>query len=171
MPLSLCSPGQHSNHSHLGGPPLNSFQFIHVYFLLGDPEMDAVLQGQPHKCLVERDNHVPPHHTSGNIAQDAVGHCLRCQDTLLTHVQFVVCQTPQVLSCTAAPQPVSPQPVLSQGGGSFQAQDSAFVLAEFQSSCCPIPPAYFHPLMTALLFSILTWPPSLVSSANFKSQL
>lgn len=45
--LSFSSPGQHSNHSPLDGPPLNSVQFINIYFLLGDPELDAVLQGQP----------------------------------------------------------------------------------------------------------------------------
>ena len=48
---------QPSDHVH--GPPLDPLQQLHIFPVLGAPDLDAVLQVGPRKGRAERDNHTP----------------------------------------------------------------------------------------------------------------
>ena len=89
--------------NHLSGPPLDSFQELCVFLVLGAPGLDAVLQMGPHKSGAEGDNHLPLRagHLFLNAAQNTVGLPGR-KRTMLAHVQLLVHQDPQVLLCRAA---------------------------------------------------------------------
>ena len=72
QPFSLGEVLQPSN--HLSGPPLDSFQELCVFLVLGAPGLDAVLQMGPHKSGAEGDNHLPlpAGHPFFNAAQNTV---------------------------------------------------------------------------------------------------
>ena len=44
---------------HLCGPPLDPLQQLHIFPVLGAPDLDAVLKMGPHKSRAERDSHLP----------------------------------------------------------------------------------------------------------------
>ena len=48
--LSLSSPKMLQSLHHLGGPLLDSLQYVHVSLVLGSPALDTVLQMWPHQC-------------------------------------------------------------------------------------------------------------------------
>ncbi|XP_052520385.1 uncharacterized protein LOC128071565 isoform X3 [Tympanuchus pallidicinctus] len=115
---------------HLRGPPLDSFQEIPVFFLLGSPELDAVLQMRPYQDVVEGEDHLPrpAGHALFSAPQYAIGP-LGHKGTLLAHGQPVVHQDTQVPFRRAPLQQVIPQPVLVHAIIPPQMQDStlAFV--------------------------------------------
>lgn len=77
-----------------------------------------------------------------NTAQDAVGFPC-CQGTQEACVLLAAWQDLHLLFSSAAPQLVSPQPMLVQGSLPSQVQNYAFALAAFRGSCCQsIPPAF-----------------------------
>ncbi|KAK4806151.1 hypothetical protein QYF61_001078 [Mycteria americana] len=117
---------------HFRGPPLDPLQQVHVFLVLGTPELEAVLQvGGSHQSRVEGQNHLPrpAGHASFDAAQDTVG-LLGCEHTLLAHVQLFVHQYPQVLLCRTALNPFIPQPVWIPGVAPTQVQDLALGLVE-----------------------------------------
>ena len=48
---------QPSDHVH--GPPLDPLQQLHIFPVLGAPDLDTVLQMGPYEDRAERDNHLP----------------------------------------------------------------------------------------------------------------
>ena len=69
-------------------------QKLHLFPVLGAPDLDAVLQMVPHEGRVERHNHLlrPAGHPS-DAAQDTFG-LMGCKCTLLAHVKLFICQDP-----------------------------------------------------------------------------
>ncbi|KAK4829762.1 hypothetical protein QYF61_006486 [Mycteria americana] len=120
---------QPSDHFH--GPPLDSLQQVHVLLMLGAPELDTVLQVGWHKSRVEGENHHPrpAGHASFDAAQDTVDF-LGCKRTLLSHVELLIDQHPQVLLLRAALNPFSTQPVFVLGIAPTHVQDLALGLFE-----------------------------------------
>ncbi|PKU42315.1 rna-directed dna polymerase from mobile element jockey-like [Limosa lapponica baueri] len=115
----------------LCGPPLDSFQQIHVLPMLRTSELDAVLQVESHQSRVEGQNHLPQPagRNSFDAAQDAVV-WLGCQHTMLAHVELLVHRHPQVLLLRAALNPFCTQPVFVSGIAMSQVQDLALGLVE-----------------------------------------
>ncbi|XP_068253163.1 ubiquitin-conjugating enzyme E2 W isoform X1 [Nyctibius grandis] len=76
---------------HHRGPPLDSFQQLHVLLMLGAPEMNAVLQVGSHESRVKGQNHLPRRagRASFDAAQDMVGF-LGCERTLPAHVELLI---------------------------------------------------------------------------------
>jgi len=70
---------------HSCGPPLDPLQQVHVFLVLGTPELDAVLQVGCQKSKVKRKNSLPLYarHASFYTAQDTIGflgcHHVLCQ--------------------------------------------------------------------------------------------
>lgn len=52
--LLLCQPS-----NHLGGPLLDSFQFVNISLVVGGPKQDTLLQIESYKCGLEENNHFP----------------------------------------------------------------------------------------------------------------
>ena len=124
---------------YLSGSPLDSFQELCIFLVLGVPGLDAVLQMGPPKGREEGDNHLPlpAGHSSFDAAQDTV-HLPGCKSTLLAHVQLFVHQDPQILLhrtalCDFFPQSVHiPEIVLTQ------VQHLAFGFVKLQIPACPL---------------------------------
>ncbi|KAK4806146.1 hypothetical protein QYF61_001069 [Mycteria americana] len=104
---------------------------VHVFLVLGTPELDAVLQVGSHERGVEGENRLPrpAGHASFDAAQDTIGF-LGCECTLPAHVQFFIHQYPQVLLCRAALNAFITQSVLILGTAPTQVQDLALGLVE-----------------------------------------
>ena len=84
---------------HLCGPPLDPLQKLHIFSVLGAPDLDAVLhtfQMRPHKGKVEGNNHLhsPAGYSSSDAAQDTIG-LLGRKRTLLAHIKFFIYQDPK----------------------------------------------------------------------------
>jgi len=58
-PSSLNLSSQERCSSHLSGPPLDPLQELHIFPVLGDPGLDAVLQMGPQKSQVEGESRIP----------------------------------------------------------------------------------------------------------------
>ncbi|KAK4831476.1 hypothetical protein QYF61_017724 [Mycteria americana] len=116
---------------HLCGLPLDSLQQVHVLFMLGAPELDAVLQVESHQSGAEGQNHLcrPAGHASFYAAQDTVG-LLGCERTLSAHIELLINQQPQVLLLRAAFSPFFSQPVFVLGIALTHVQDLALGLVE-----------------------------------------
>jgi len=71
------------------GPPLYPLQKLHIFPVLGSPDLEAVLQLGTHKGRVEGDNHFPcpASHSSSDGTQDIIGFP-GCRRTLLSQVVF-----------------------------------------------------------------------------------
>lgn len=118
---------------------MNLIHLFRIFFVLGDPKLDAVFQVWSHECWVEWNCLV----------------CVCCAlfishrkqsatfpvRTLLAHAQPSTSEDPQVLYSTAAPQPGSSQPILFPGLPLYK-KDFAFVLGEFYT--VPVGP-YLQP--------------------------
>jgi len=74
---------------HLSGPPLDPFQELQGFLVLGATGLDAAHQIGPHKSQVEWGNHLPL--PVGYPFSNAVG-LSGCKRTLLDHVQLLVHQ-------------------------------------------------------------------------------
>ncbi|KAK4817094.1 hypothetical protein QYF61_027925 [Mycteria americana] len=111
--------------------PLDPLQQVHVFPVLGTPELDAVLQVGSHQSRAEGQNPLPrpAGHPSFDAAWDTAGF-LGCECTLLAHVQLFIHQYPQALLLRAAFSPFIPQPVLIPGVAPTQVQDLALGLVE-----------------------------------------
>ena len=74
---------------HFCGPPLNPLQQLHVFLLLGIPEVNAVLQVESQESRVKGNYHQPspPGHPFFDAAQDMFG-CHDCKHVLLAYNQF-----------------------------------------------------------------------------------
>ena len=84
--------------NHLHGPPLESLQYVHVFLVPENPELDTTFQVWPHQWWTEGKDPFfwPAGNSFPNVAQDAV--CLFCcKGTLLAHVELVYWD-PQVFS-------------------------------------------------------------------------
>jgi len=94
---------------HLCGPPLDPLQHLHVFPVLGSPELDTGLQVGSQQSGVEGQNPLsqPAGHAALDAAQDTVG-LLGCERTLMAHVQLFIHQYPQVLLDRAALNPFMP---------------------------------------------------------------
>ncbi|KAK4811347.1 hypothetical protein QYF61_027576 [Mycteria americana] len=116
---------------HLHGPPLDPLELVHVFLILGAPELNTVLQVGSHESGVEGENHFPrpAGHAFFDAAQDTIVF-LGCKRTLPAHIQFFIHQYPQVLLCRAAHNPLIAQPVSMFGIAPTQVQDLALGLAE-----------------------------------------
>ena len=57
QPVFIVEVLQHSD--NLCGPPLDPVQQLHIFPVLGDPNLDTVLQMGPHEGRVKRDNQLP----------------------------------------------------------------------------------------------------------------
>ncbi|KAK4805791.1 hypothetical protein QYF61_000397, partial [Mycteria americana] len=121
---------------HLRGPPLDSLQQVHVLLILGDPELNAVLQVRSHKSGVEGENHLPrpAGDASFDAAQDTVGF-LGFRSTLPGYVELLITQCHQVLLLRAALNPFSAQPVSVLGIAPTHAQHLALGLVELHEVC------------------------------------
>ena len=64
--LILSSKGRCSD--HLRGPPLDPLEQFHIFPVLGAPDLDAVLQMEPHKGRGEKENHLPV--PAGHLSSD-----------------------------------------------------------------------------------------------------
>ncbi|KAK4832092.1 hypothetical protein QYF61_020707 [Mycteria americana] len=115
----------------LHGPPLDSFQQVHVLLMLGAPELNAVLRVGSHESGVEGENHLPrpAGPASFDAAQDTVGF-LGCKHTLPGHVELLINQHPQVLLLRAALNPFSAQPLFVLGIVLTHVQDLALGLVK-----------------------------------------
>ncbi|GAB0206720.1 mitochondrial enolase superfamily member 1 [Grus japonensis] len=103
--------------------------------VLGPPELDAVLQVGSLKSGVEGQDHLPRpagHSSVFDAAQDTVGF-LGCKHTLLTHVELLINQYPQVLLLRAAFNPFSTQPIVVLGNAPTHVQDLALGLVELHA--------------------------------------
>ncbi|XP_032300907.1 transcription factor PU.1 isoform X1 [Coturnix japonica] len=89
----------------LHGPPLDPLQKLHIFPVLGTPDLDTVLQLGPHEGRAEGDNHLPgpAGHPSSDGTQDTIG-LGDCKRTLLRHVSYL----PRMcLQYSSPPQPSS----------------------------------------------------------------
>ena len=109
---------------HPCGPGLGPLQQLHIFLVLGTPDLDAVLQMGPHEEKVEWDNPhtLPAGHPAVDTAQDTVG-LSGYKRTLLAHVQLFVHQDAQVLLCRATLKEFFSQPILISGIASTQVQN------------------------------------------------
>lgn len=99
-----------------------------VCVLLNVLKFGAVYQAWPNKMWAECSNYEPCD-VVANTVTDMV--CLHyCKDTLVVHIQLTVHQHLQILSSRAAPQPVSPQPVLLIRIISSLLQDFTFIIVK-----------------------------------------
>ena len=94
---------------HFCGPPPDPLQQVHVFPVLGAPEVDAGLQVRSHLSRLEGQNLLPrpAGHAAFDAAQETAIH-LHCERTLSAHVQLVVHQFPEVLLHRAALNPFIP---------------------------------------------------------------
>ena len=78
---------------HLGGPPLDSLQYVLVCVAPGSPELDTALPRHAHTRWTRGSNHFPQPvgYTLAETAQSAV-HVPYHRGTLLNWVQLVVCE-------------------------------------------------------------------------------
>ncbi|XP_037986597.1 uncharacterized protein LOC119698592 isoform X2 [Motacilla alba alba] len=85
--------------SHLGGPPLDSFQQVHVLPVLGTPEVDAALQVGSHQGRETESPPTPspPALTAFDATHDMFGF-LGLKGTGLGHVQALIHCTPKSFS-------------------------------------------------------------------------
>ena len=113
---------------HLSGLPLDTFQELCIFVLLGAPGLDAVLQRGPQKSQIEGDDHLPlpAGHPLFNAAQNTIG-LLGLKHTLLAHFQLLVHQDPQVLLCRAALKEFFSQSIVISGIATTQVQHLGLV--------------------------------------------
>ena len=80
---------------HPPGPLLDLFRQLHVFLVLGAPELDAVVQMESNKGRVEGNSHhlLPPGHPCFDAAWGTVGF-LSCKDMLLAYVHLFIHQNP-----------------------------------------------------------------------------
>lgn len=100
QPLFLGELLQPSNHPH--GPLLDPLQQLHIFLALEAPDLNVVLQVEPHEGRVERDNHLPlpDGHPFSDGTQDTI--CfLIYKSILVAYVQYFIHCDPQVLLCRA----------------------------------------------------------------------
>ncbi|KAK4830124.1 hypothetical protein QYF61_008551 [Mycteria americana] len=134
---------------HFCAPSLELLEQVHVFLVLGTPELDTVLQEGSHR--VEGENHLPrpAGHTSFYAAQGTIG-VLGCKRTLLSHVQVFIHQ--------AALNPFIPQPVPELGIAPTQVQDLALGLVELHE-------VLTGPLLKPVKILLDGIPPSSISAA------
>ena len=78
---------------HLCGPPPDSIQKIHLFLVLGAPDLNTVLQLGPHKSRVEGDSHLP--HPADHSSSDGTWDIISipgCKLTLLADVKVFINQ-------------------------------------------------------------------------------
>lgn len=100
--------------NHLGGPPLDLLQKVHVLPVLGIPGVDAVFQVGSQQSTGLKSPPSPAAHTALDAAQVASG-LLGCECTLPAHVQPLIQQHPHILLGRAALEMFIPQPLLIPG--------------------------------------------------------
>ena len=71
---------------HFCGPPLDPLQQLHVLIVLGDAELDAVLQMRCHQSRAKGQNHLPQ--PAGCASFDAAQGLLGCERTLPVILNF-----------------------------------------------------------------------------------
>jgi len=108
-----------------GVPSLGSFLSLSSWCALTGPHLSCAedftfghsTPGEASKCRVEEQDYLPQPagHTSFDAAQNMVGF-LGYKSTVLTHVQLVIHQYPQVLFSRTVLYPYIPQLVLIVGG-------------------------------------------------------
>jgi len=93
-----------------------------------------------HQSGVEGLNHLPgpAGHADIDAAQHAAGH-LGCKCALLSHVELLINQHPQVLLLRAALNSFSTQPLFVLGIAPTRVQDLAFGLVELHEICTGSP--------------------------------
>ncbi|XP_048796179.1 uncharacterized protein LOC125691181 isoform X2 [Lagopus muta] len=147
---------------HLAGPPLDSSQELPVCFVLGSPELDAVLQVRPQQGRAEGEDRLPrpAGHALCNAAQDAIGP-LGHKGTLLAHGNLSSTRTPRSLSAELPSSTSSPilyccMPLflprcktlhlllLNLIRFSFAQLSACPALAEWQHGLQPILPTSYH---------------------------
>ena len=75
--------------------PLDPLQKLHVFPVLGDSDLHAILPLGPHEDRIEGDNHLPlaAGHPSSDETQDTIG-LPGCKCILLAPIMFFINQNP-----------------------------------------------------------------------------
>ncbi|XP_009069274.1 PREDICTED: brain-specific angiogenesis inhibitor 3-like, partial [Acanthisitta chloris] len=110
---------------------LDALKQVHIFSVLGTPELDAILQVGSQKNKAEGWNPLPrpAGHAIYEAAQETLGF-LGCKHTLLAQVQLLIPQHPQVLLVRVPLNQFFPQPVLMPGVAPTQVQHLALSLVE-----------------------------------------
>lgn len=135
---------------------------------MGGRKLDAGCGYSLQECYVERENHFPP--STGFVpvhtAQEAVG-CLCCQGRQLARVQLAVCQGSWSLSIELLPRQSVPSLCCCKRFFLPRCRTWHFSLCVFIRFLSACSSSMLETLwMVALLLSVLTFPPSLVSTAK-----